>query len=334
MTRETVALSVADLRKLAMEACSAAGASPAASISLVDATLSAVQFGREDLGFPHFLEYLRSFREGRIDGKAEPSIERPLPAMIWSDAKGGIAQLGFDLAYDDLVQQTRTLGIAVFTQKNSYTTGELGYYVRRLALNGLIALAASNGPALMAAAAGSKPVFCTNPLAFAAPATSPESPLVIDQAASATAFFNIVRAASEKQAIPEGWAVNEQGNITTDPERALHGALMPFGGYKGANIALMVEVLSAGLAGSAWSLEAKDFRSGHESPGIGLTVITLSPAAINPHFADRHAQHLSRLRDLGVHIPGKKAGNPTLSDSDLVPIARSVVEEIRSFATL
>lgn len=333
MTQDTVALPLEDIRKLAMDACGAVGASRAVATSLVDATLSAMQFGRADLGFPHFLYYLRGFRDGRIDGKAEPSVEHPLPAMILSDAKGGIAQHGFDLAYDDLVQRARTFGLAVFTQKNSYTTGELGFYVRRLALDGMIGLAATNGPALMAAAAGGKPVFCTNPLAFAAPAEPPESPLVIDQAASATAYFKIVRAASAKQDIPEGWAVDQDGNDTTDPERALQGALLPFGGYKGANIALMVEILSAGLSGSAWSLDAKDFRSGHESPGIGLTVIALSPAAIDPQFAERHAAHLARLRDLGVHVPGRKAGNPALSDSDLVPIARSVLDEMRSFAT-
>ena len=332
MTQETVTLSLGDIRKLAMEACVSVGAGPAASASLVDATLSAVQFGPEGLGFPHFLDYLRGFRDGRIDGKADPFIERPLPAMILSDAKGGIAQLGFDLACDELVRQARTLGIAVFTQKNSYTTGELGYYVRRLALEGLIGLAATNGPALMAAAAGGRRVFCTNPLAFAAPAIPPESPLVIDQAASATAFVNIVRAASEKRTIPEGWATDEEGNVTTDPQRALDGALLPFGGYKGANIALMVEVLSAGLSGAAWSLDAKDFRSGHESPGAGLTVIALSPAAVDPHFAERHAAHLARLRELGVHIPGRKAGNPALSETDPVPIGRSVLDEIRGFA--
>lgn len=333
MMRETVTLPWEEARKLALEACGAVGARPAVAASLVDATLSAAQCGRAELGFPHFLLYLRSFREGRIDGRAEPSIGRPLPAMIASDARGGIAQLGFDLALDDLARQARALGIAVFTQKNSYTTGELGYYVRRLALDGLIGLAATNGPALMAASAGGKPVYCTNPIAFAAPVAGAESPLVIDQASSATAFYNIVRAASDDRAIPEGWATDERGDATTDPREALRGALLPFGGYKGANIALMVEVLSAGLSGAAWSLDARDFQAGDTSPAAGLTVVALSPAAIDPHFADRHAAHLARLRDLGVHIPGSKAGHRAVHDAGLVEIEKAVLDEIRRFAT-
>lgn len=330
---EAVTLPVADIRRLAMAACAAAGAGAAAAASLVDATLSAARSGCEELGFPHFLQYLHALRDGRIDGNADPSIERPLPAMILSDAKGGIAQLGFDRAYDDLVRQARMLGIAVFTQKNSYTTGELGYYVRRLALDGLVAFAATNGPALMAASGGGKPVFCTNPFAFAAPATPPESPLVIDQAASATAYFNIVRAARDGQAIPEGWAMDGHGDPTTDPEQALRGVLLPFGGYKGANIALMVEILSAGLSGSAWSLDATDSRSGREIPRSGLTVVALAPAAIDPHFARRHSAYLARLRDLGVHVPGSRAGSPVSGEAGLVRIERSALDEIRRFAT-
>lgn len=334
MTQDMVTLSLKEARALALAACGAAGAGPAAAASLVDATLSALQFGPEELGFPHLLVYLRSLREGRIAGTAEPRIERPLPAMILSDARGGIAQLGFDRAYDDLAQQARALGVAVFTQKNSYTTGELGYYVRRLALDGLIGLAATNGPALMAAAAGGKPVFCTNPLAFAAPAPPPQGPLVIDQAASATAYFNIARAAAEGQAIPEGWAVDGEGNPTTDPASALDGALLPFGGYKGANIALLVEMLSAGLSGSAWSLDARDFRKGSKSPAVGLTVLALSPAAIDPDFAERYALQLTRLRDLGVHVPGRRAGNAALGETDMVRMSRRDFDELRRYASL
>lgn len=331
-TRATETLSLGAARTLALEACGGAGASPAASASLVEATLAAVQYGPQDLGFPHFLEYLRSFRAGRIDGRAEPQITRPLPAMILSDAMGGIAQLGFDLAHGDLVRQARTLGVAVFSQKNSFTTGELGHYVRRLALEGLIGIAATSGPALMAVAAGGRPVYCTNPLAFAAPAAPPESPLVIDQASSATAFYNIVRAAAEERPIPEGWAIDGEGRSTTDPARALQGALLPFGGYKGANVALMVEVLSAGLSGSPWSADAPDFRSGTQSPRAGLTVVALSPEALDPHFAERLAAHLARLRDLGVHIPGRRAGNRALALSDPFVIERWVLDEMRGFA--
>lgn len=331
-TDETVIATLADVRTLAHDACMACGASPAVATSLVAATLSAARSGPPGMGFPHLLDYLRSLCEGRIDGEAEPRIEQPLPAMIVADARGGIAQRGFDLACATLEEQARTLGIAVFTQRNSYTSGELGYYVRRLALDGLIGIAATNGPALMAASPGNPRVFCTNPLAFAAPVAPPGHPLVIDQAASATAFVNIIRAAAEGRAIPEGWAIDDEGVATTDPDKALGGALLPFGGYRGANVALMVEVLSAGLSGASWSLDAGDFRSGDRSPGTGLTVIALAPAAVDPAFAARLGGHLRRLRELGVHVPGRRAGNRPLDDAGTVDIGRADLEALRAFA--
>jgi (2R)-3-sulfolactate dehydrogenase (NADP+) len=306
----------------------AAGASQAAARSIADATLSAAQSGREGQGFPHFIDYLDSLREGRIKGDAEPRVERPLPALISVDARGGIAQLGFDLAFNDIVASARKFGITAFFQRNSYTTGELGYYVRRLALEGLVAVAATSGPALMAASPGGKRVYCTNPLAFGAPVDSPERVLVIDQASSATSFVSIVHAAAEGRTIPEGWATDENGELTTDPAAAMKGALLPFGGYKGANIALMVEILAAGVSGAAWGLDAHDFRSGDQCPNSGLTIIAMAAEALDKQFKSRLETQLGRLERLGVRVPGRR-GRTKESHRDSVAIGRSVVEAMK-----
>jgi (2R)-3-sulfolactate dehydrogenase (NADP+) len=331
MAAEPIKVSVAELRQLAIDACLACGGIEQTARSLADATLSAACNGRPEVGFPHFIDYLDSLRNGRIDGTARPRIDHPLPAFIHCDAKGGIAQLGFDLAFEDLVLRARTFGIAIFAQKNSYTAGELGYYVRRLAGRGLVSMAAANAHAMMAVAGGGRAVFGTNPLAFGAPLPRPESPLIIDQATSATAFVKIVRAAAEKNAIPPGWALDADGAPTTDPAKAMLGALLPFGGYKGANIALMVEILSAGLSGASWSLDAGDFRSGERCPNIGLTVVAVSPDAVDPGFAKRTGDHLDRLAALGVHVPGRAAHPNSLDKPDMIEIDAEVFNSIRSF---
>ena len=151
------------MAKLAFAACLACGASTATARSLVDATVSATRSGRPALGFPHLVGYLNDLRGGRINGHAKPRFNHTLPALIHVDADGGIAQLGFDLIYENLTKRTRTFGVTVFTQKGSYMTGELGYYVRRLAMDGLMSVAATNGPALMAPDVGGERVYCTNP---------------------------------------------------------------------------------------------------------------------------------------------------------------------------
>jgi (2R)-3-sulfolactate dehydrogenase (NADP+) len=290
---------------LAEAACRACGAGQDMARSLARASLSASRVGRHEVGLAHLVDHLHSLREGRINGAARPGIDSPAPALIRVDADGGIAQHGFDLVFDDLVQRAQTFGLALLAQHNTYPAGELGYFARRLAEVGLVGLSAGNAHALMAVAAGGGKVFSTNPLAFAAPLADGRLPLVIDQASSATAFVNILRAAEAGTTLPEGWALDDQRRPTTDPKAAMAGALLPFGGYKGANIALMVEVLAAGLTGGRWSMDTGHFLTGDASPGGGMVVLALSPTLCAPDFADRLTVHLDRLAALGLHIPGQ-----------------------------
>ncbi|TIT45351.1 MAG: Ldh family oxidoreductase, partial [Mesorhizobium sp.] len=213
------------------------------------------------VGLSHFIDYLEALEAGRIDGKAEPVITRPALAIYLSDARGGLAHTGFDRTIDGLAKAARLFGVAIFSQKNAYTCGALGYFTGRLAAQGLVSFAATNGPAVLAGSGSVKPVYCTNPMSFAAPAAD-GAPLVIDQSSSATAFVNIRKAAEEGKKIPEGWALDVSGNPTTDPAAAMKGAMLAFGGQRGANIALMVEVLAAGLSGANWSLDAPWFTDG------------------------------------------------------------------------
>ncbi len=291
---------------LAVRAIRGAGASDEAALSLARATVSANAHGKGSSGFSHLMDYLSALRAGRIVGAAEPVVTSPAPAAIHCDARGGVAQAGFDRAFDSLCERAQTFGIALFAQSGSYTTGELGYYPRRLAEAGLVAFAATSGPALMTVAGAKAPVYCTNPIAFAAPLdTGP--PLMIDQASSATAFVQLRHYAERGQPLPPGWAVDADGEPTTDPQTALRGALLAFGGARGANIALMVEVMAAGLAGANWALDAPSFTSGDRSPGAGLLVIAITPALLAPDFPQRLRLQLDRLASLGVHIPGRRA---------------------------
>ncbi len=303
---DTVTLSCDDALTLATAAAIGAGAIPPTAAAIARAAVAAEADGQPNVGLAHLVDYCEALAGGRIDGQAEPEITRPLPAIFLADARRGAAHPGFDQAFEDLAAAARTFGLAAFAQRNSYTCGALGYFTARLAERGLVALAATNGPALLAGSGATRPVYCTNPLSFAAP-QSDGPPLVIDQASSATAFVNIRQAAAEGQEIPPGWALDESGRPTIDAAAAVKGALLAFGGWRGANIALMVEVLAAGLTGANWSLDAPSFTSGSESPGSGLFVLALEPRLFSPKFTVRLAQQLGRLaNDYGVHIPGRR----------------------------
>jgi len=313
-------------KELAVRVCFAAGASQAVAISLAEATVAAECSGRSSVGFAHLPDYLDGLLSGRINGIEEPEIKFPAPALIQVDAKGGIAQLGFDRTFEELLQRASTYGVTLFSLQNSYTTGELGYYVRRLARKGLVALAATNGPALMTAGQSSAAVYGTNPLAFAAPVDN-KAPLVIDQASSATAFVTIRQAAERGEMIPEGWAIDEQGQSTLDSREAIKGALLAFGGARGANIALMVEILAAGTTGANWSLDAPSFQDGTDSPGVGLFIVALNPELLATDFPTRMSSQIERLASKGIHVPG---GNCT-DDEIEIDLPSSLVATLEKY---
>lgn len=324
---DLVILSPEDALALAREACLGAGADAASAEALARATIAAHRHGRPEVGFAHLLDYLGSYRAGRINPQPQPKLRQVFAALLESDVDGGIAQLGFDRAFEALLSSARQCGIALFSQRGSYTSGELGYYVRRLAEEGLIALAFTNANAFMAPAPGKPRLYSTNPLAFAFPLGGGERPVLIDQSSAATAFVNVVAAAERGERLGDGMAVDASGMPTTDPEQAILGALLPFGGRKGANLALMVELMAAGLTGASWSRDMPDFRAGDAHLDVGLTIITFVPGSGPEQAGARVKSFVGHLAAAGVHVPGRRAACP-----DEIRLDAALYAAVRSYA--
>jgi (2R)-3-sulfolactate dehydrogenase (NADP+) len=326
---DTIRLSLDEALALCLNAARAAGAREETARAIAISAVDAEAEGQPIVGLSHFIDYLNALEEGRIDGQALPVISRPVPAMFRADACGGAAHTGFDLAFDDLVAAARAIGLALFSQRNAYTAGSLGYYGTRLAEHGLASIACANGPALITGGGATKPIYCTNPVAFVAPVAD-GPPLIIDQSSSATAFVSVRQAAADGRSLPEGWALDSQGRPTTDPAEAMKGALLTFGGARGANIALMVDVLAAGVSGAKWSIDAGSITEGNASPGCGLFVLVMAPELVDPDFSKRMAAQIERLsRDYGVHIPGlRKADARERAARDGISVSKAVYESI------
>ena len=289
----SVSLSSAQLRDLCIAAITSAGGSPALASSLAEATVAAERRGKTHVGTAHLVDYLDGLETGRINGRARPRVSDALAAAHHVNADGGIAQLAFDEAFAGFTAAATELGISILSITNAFTAGELGYYTTRLAERGLIGLAGANSPALMSLFGSAEPVTGTNPFSFAVPHA--DGPRMFDQASSETAWVNIRDAADRGDRIPEGWAQDERGASTVDAEAALAGSLLPFGGVKGSNLALMVELLAV-HGGARFSLDAPAFDSGQENPGTGLFIIAIAADAFGPEHMDRIAVHLERLR--------------------------------------
>lgn len=304
----TVSLSTERLLQLCTQAARAVGADHTAAAALATATVAAEQAGSRAVGVAHLFDYLHAYRDGRIVSGAVPEVTKPGRACLVADANGGLAQVAFDAALPALRTAGQD-GIAALWLTNCFTCGELGYYPRRLAAGGLFAVACANSPALMALGGSAGPVVGTNPLAFALPRPG-LGPFVVDQATSQTAYVKVRDAARAGEPIPHGWAIGPDGAPTSDAAQALRGALLPFGGYRGGNIALLVELLAT-LAGAAFSVDAPPFDRGQSSPGIGVFVLCINPDVIGQGGAARMAGYLDTLRSgHGVSLPAMSAGEP------------------------
>jgi (2R)-3-sulfolactate dehydrogenase (NADP+) len=313
----------ADLAQLCTDALLRAGADPRAADVLAEATVEAELVGNRAVGVAHLFDYLAGYREGRITTDARAVVRRPAAAVIDVDAAGGLAQTAFTEGFDDLQKATREAGLAALWIKNSFTCGELGYYARRLAQAGLIALASANSPALMSLGGAPRSILGTNPLAYAVPRPG-KPPVVIDQASSSTAFVNIRRAAEAGEPIPLGWALGPDGGPTQDARTALDGTLLPFGSHRGGNIALLVEVLAT-LSGASFSIDAAPFDSGTASPGIGVFLLGIDSARFDGSVERLSRQFESLRNDHHVRLPAIEI----TSWPDSIEVSSDVLQRLR-----
>ena len=298
-----IAISWDRLASLCATAITAAGGDEQTAAALTDAVIAAERRGNSAVGVAHLFDYLDALRSGRLNGTARPTIRQDRASVISVSADDGVAQLAFRAALPALAAAARTNGVAVLSVSDAFTVGELGYYTSEVASLGLIALAGANSPALMSLYGAPTALTGTNPFSFALPAQP--TPRLIDQASSAVAWVRIRDAAAAGEPIPHGWALDAHGAATTDAAAALLGPLLPFGGAKGSNIALVIELLSV-LTGAAFSMEAPDFASGTQPPRVGMFLLALDPAAFAPDYLQRVEGHLQRLQaqyriDFGRH---------------------------------
>ncbi|HEY5832160.1 MAG: Ldh family oxidoreductase [Hyphomicrobiaceae bacterium] len=305
---ENTTLPVAELETLIAAALAASNTSGANARSVACALTQAEIDGQKGHGLSRVPSYSAQAKAGKVDGHATPQVRQTRPGSLMIDVGNGFAFPAVDLAVERLPPAAQGCGIAACGFVRSHHFGVVGRHVERLAEAGLIALAFANTPKAMAPWGGRQPVFGTSPLAFAAPQRS-GPPIVVDLALSQVARGKILTAAQKGEPIPAGWAVDEQGQPTTDAKAALKGALQPIGGSKGAALALMVEVLAVALTGANFGFEASSFFDAEGGPpGVGQLLIAIDPGAFAGRDAvlDRVARLAQAVEGEGARLPGSR----------------------------
>jgi (2R)-3-sulfolactate dehydrogenase (NADP+) len=323
------------LTTLAADALAAAGASPAQAQATARALVAADLDGLATHGVSRIPLYVDHLTCGRADGAAEPKLVHSRGGSCLIDVGGGLAYLGCALAVEQAIERARSHGIAIAALTNSHHYGAAVYHLEPIAAQNLVGLAFTNSPGAINAWGGKRPVFGTNPVAAAFPRKG-KPPLLIDLSLTEVTRGKIMLAAKAGKPIPEGWAVDKDGNPTTDAKAALTGSLFAIGGVKGAMLALMVELLCCALTGAALAFENDSYFEPGNKPRIGHAFIAIDPGALAGdavYFERVEALISAMLADPGVRLPGDRrhAERARLARTGL-DIPDELLTQLRGFA--
>lgn len=302
-------LSIAEAEDFVSSIFERNGVLPENARSVARALVASEAAGQGGHGFRRIPAYVKQARSGKVDGKVRPSFERTRPGVLAVDAGYGYAYPAIDLTVGELPEIARQQGIALAVIGRSHHAGVMALTVERFAEMGLVALMFANAPASMAPWGGTKPLYGTNPIAFATPVKDAD-PLVIDLALSKVARGKIMAARQKGETIPGDWAFDRNGRPTTDAEEAMARTMAPAGEAKGAALALMVEIMAAALTGGNFAFEASSlFDDKGNPPSLGHTIIAIDPSSTGTAlFTDRLATIVGEIESQeNVRLPGRRS---------------------------
>ncbi|MDE0230941.1 MAG: Ldh family oxidoreductase [bacterium] len=272
--------------------------------------------------------YVKGLEDGKVNGTAVPETQDISPGLARVDAHRGYAPLAIQAGIERLVQKAKANGIAAVSIVNCYHVAALWPEVEWLAEQGLVSFAFTQYMAFVAPAGGTQRVYGTNPMAFGWPRDG-APPLVFDQASSASSRGDLLLHHRDGKPIPPGWAIDADGNPTSDPGEGLKGSQLPFGGYKGAALALMVELLAGALIGAPFSFEATETDPREDMPPLGgELIIAIDPTHFHadPQRPLGHSEKLFGrvLAQEGTRLPSERryaARRESINNGILVPSA-------------
>ncbi len=328
-------LSVAQARRLISGALTGAGTSAGNARYFTEAILDTELSGLEGHGFYWLQYYCEHLISGKVDGKAKPALKMVTPTAIRVDARRGFAHPAIEAGFRKLVPAARKYGIAGLAVHGSYNAATLGYHTGVLAREGLLAFGFTNATPAIAPVGGKKPVIGTNPLSMAVPGRKGKVAFLVDQSSSHVPWTAVKLASEETRKIPLGWALDADGNPTTDPDAGLAGSMAPAGGHKGFGQGLIVEIMCAAMTGSCLGPQMGSFTENDGRPiGCGQFFMALDPRKFSGGLFDAQVKALvkSITAQDGARMPNsRREGNIKRLKKEGLPIDRALLEKLRGF---
>lgn len=246
-----MSVSPARLKDLVARIYAARGVPVGDAEFFADTLVQADLWGHQSHGVLRTSWYYEKLKTGAMKAVTGPETVVDAGAIAVVDGHDGVGQVIARHAADEAVRRAKLHGVGVVSVRNSGHFGTCMYYTRRIAQEGCIALLATNGGPNMPPWGGLGKLIGTNPWSVAAPAGKHE-PMVMDIAVSGVARGKVYLARQRHEKIPETWALDKDGNPTTDPAAALEGYILPMAGHKGYAIGVIVDMLAGVLSGSGF----------------------------------------------------------------------------------
>ncbi|CAK7018292.1 MAG: putative oxidoreductase YjmC [Desulfovibrio sp.] len=247
--------------------------------------------------------YLDRVEHGLMNLEATMPILNETPAAALIDAENGFGQVAGVKAMDLAVKKAASVGVGFISVKNSNHYGVSAYYAKRATDNNMAAIVFTNAGPAMNPYGGTEPLLGTNPFASAVPVKG-EEPMILDMATTEVARGKLRKALANGESIPLGWAVDKNGNPTTDAKTGLEGTLCPMGGPKGSGLSLMIDLFTGVLSGSALTGDAKGVTAMTGVSRVGHMFL-----AINPAFFSGTETFLTDTAAVAKRIHGQKAAS-------------------------
>ncbi|MGB2233972.1 MAG: Ldh family oxidoreductase [Candidatus Puniceispirillum sp.] len=303
-----VKLTLEDISALIMRVMLSNGCDDANAEALADIMTRAERDGSHSHGLFRVPGYVKALRSGKVDGKAKPTVKKITPAVIQVDGHGCFAPIAQAAGLPVLAEAAKEIGIGALSLIGVHHFASLWPETEYLADRGLVGIACTAYMPAVAPAGSKTALFGTNPISFAWPRPG-STPVVYDMATASMAMGDIQIAARDGRSVPEGTGLDQDGNQTTDPAKIAKGVLLPFGGYKGSAISMMVELLAAGLTGEQFSFEAKENDNADGGPARGgEMILAMSPDIIAGSGWPEHVEAFVAKLDAmdGVRLPGAR----------------------------
>ncbi len=305
-------LQLQDATILVAKALTLAGASEQMASSTAQALVRAEAQGMASHGLSRVPQYATHLRNGRANGRAIATVAKRKGAAVLVDAQQGLAFPACALAVATAIEVAREFGVCFVGVCNSHHAGVIVDHLRPAAAAGMVGMGFANSPAAMPVAGGKHAIFGTNPIAAVFPRKAAE-PLMIDLSLSEVARGKLMVAAKEGKPIPLGWALDADGQPTTDPKAGLEGSMLPLGSInspKGSMLALMVELMVTAVIGAQFGFEASSFFvDAGNAPRIGQAFIVIDPGALSGqdvYYERMETVIAEMLSDDGVRLAGAR----------------------------